>query len=729
MTASPQTETASVEHTVLGACPHDCPDTCSMLLTVRGNQVVSVRGNPDHPFTQGRLCAKMNHFQERVHSTERVLYPMRRSGPKGSGSFERITWDEALQEITTRWKNIIAESGPQAIMPYSYLGTEGLLNGLTVADPFFNKMGATVSERTFCDSGACTGYIMTVGPTPGMDPESFAESKLIILWACNILSTNAHMWPFIAEAQRKGAKIIVIDPVRTKAAELADQHIFIRPGTDAALALALMNIIIAEGLTDDDYVANYTTGFDQLREHVKQYTPEFAEEQTGVPAAVIRTLAREYAKTQPSAIRIGVAIERSAGGGQLVRALTSLPALVGAWRKPGGGILQLPLWAFPINWPGLHRTDLLPAGTRVINQWELGRALTDSNMDPPIRSLCVYNSNPLVVAPDQDRMRKGLMREDLFTVVSELFMTDTARYADIVLPATTQAEQEDLMFSWGHLYMTYNKRAIEPIGEAISNAELFRRLARGMGYDDPFFQRTDDELMRDSMDWSAPAMQGITLESLRETGFARLNYPKASEFALHVQGGFPTPSGKVELYASMAAGGNFVLPVFRQGSNEFQDGKPVSPLPVYTPPNEAATGASQAAKTLSMISPKSHNFLNSEWSNMRRQLARQGPQHILINPLDAAPRDITEGATVVINNARGSFMALARVTNETMQGVIVAPMGYWAHLSEGNSTPAAVTPTVFADLGRAPTFSDNRVEVSLAAPADAKAAANVATTV
>ncbi|HRH85865.1 MAG TPA: molybdopterin-dependent oxidoreductase [Rubrivivax sp.] len=706
------TTTTDQERTVLGACPHDCPDTCSFLVKVKGGKVISVQGNPDHPFTQGRLCAKTNHYEERVHHPDRVLYPMRRSGPKGSGQFKRISWDDALGEIAKRWKRIIAESGPTAILPYSYLGCEGLVNGLTVGDPFFNKLGATVSERTFCDSGACTAYIMTVGPTPGMDPESFAHSKFIILWACNILSTNPHMWPFVAQAQKNGAKVVVIDPVRTKAAELADQHIRIRPGTDAALALAMMNVIIGEKLTDADYVAKYTTGFDELAPHVAQYTPEFAQEQTGVDAAVIRTLAREYAKTQPSAIRIGVGIERSAGGGQLVRTLTCLPALVGAWRKPGGGILQLPLWAFPINWPGLHRSDLLPPGTRVINQWEIGRALTGQlRLDPPIRSLFVYNSNPLVVAPDQARTRQGMEREDLFTVVSEQFMTDTARYADLVLPATTQMEQLDLMFSWGHLYMTMNEKAIEPLGEAVSNSELFRRLARVMGFEDPFFYRDDEQLMRESMDWSAPAMAGITLESLRAKGYQRLTMPAADKFALHAEGAFPTPSGKVELKASMAAAGNFVLPVFRQGSNDHQDGGPSRALPTWIAPHEAAPTHSQYP--LSMLAPKAHAYLNSQYPNLKRQHAHQGPQFILIHPTDAKVRSIDDKATVQVVNGRGSFLAQAKVTDEVMAGVVVAPFGDWMSQVDGGATPAALTPTAYADLGRAPTFSDNRVEVSL----------------
>lgn len=702
------------EATVLGACPHDCPDTCSMLVKVKDGKVLGVQGNPAHPFTQGRLCAKTNHYQERVYHPERVLHPMRRVGPKGSGQFERIGWDEALETIRDRWNAIIARSGPRAILPYSYLGTQGLVNGLTVGDPFFNKLGATVSERTFCDSGACTGYIMTVGPTPGMDPESFQHSRLIILWACNMLSTNAHMWPFVEKAQRSGAKLIVIDPVRTRGAQQADQHIAIKPGTDAALALAMMHVIINEGLTDADYVEKYTTGFDELKAHVQQYTPEFAADVTGVDAEVIRSLAREYAAAQPPAIRIGVGIERSAGGGQLVRALTCLPSLVGAWRKPGGGILQLPLWAFPINWEGLHRADLIPEGTPVVNQWHLGRALThDLALQTPIESLFVYNSNPLVVAPDQARLIEGLSREDLFTVVSEHFITDTARYADILLPATTQVEQADLMFSWGHFYLTLNPPSVEPIGEAVSNSELFRRLARAMGFEDPFFYRDDEQLMRESMLWDHPSLQGITLEGLRATGYARLSLPAHDRYAPHAEGGFPTPSGKVELKASMAAGGNFVLPVFRQGYNGFQDGGPVDALPTFRHRNETgATDTALAARfPLSMMSPKGHAFINSNYGNMRRQLAHQGEQYVMIHPQDAAARGIAPDAVVTVRNERGSFKARARVSDEARTGVVVAPLGYWVSSSIAGATPAALNPTAFADLGRAPTFSDNLVEV------------------
>lgn len=709
MTTAPAAET-----TVLGACPHDCPDTCSMLVKVSQGRVTGVLGNPAHPFTQGRLCAKTNHYQERVYHPERVLYPLRRTGPKGEGRFERIGWDEALDSIAAKWKAIIAEHGPSAILPYSYLGTQGLVNGLTVGDPFFNRLGATVSERTFCDSGASTAYIMTLGPTAGLDPESLQHARLIILWACNVLSTNAHLWPFIDRARKNGAKLVVIDPVRNGTTAMADQHIRVRPGSDGALALAMMQVIISEDLVDHDYVTRHTTGYAELAAHVAQYTPEFAAAQTGVDAAVIRSLARAYATTQPAAIRIGVAIERAAGGGQLVRALACLPALVGAWRRPGGGLLQLPLWAFPVHWERLHRADLIPPGTRVINQWQLGSALTGQMpLDPPIRSLFVYNSNPLVVAPDQLRLKDGLAREDLFTVVSEHFLTDTARYADLVLPATTQVEQADLMFSWGHLYLTYNQPAIDPQGEAITNAELFRRLARRMGFEDPFFYRSDEQIIRESMDWSSPLLQDIDLDRLQRDGWARLKLPPADAYAPHAEGGFPTPSGKVEFVSSMAAGGNFVLPTFRQGYTAFQDGAPVPALPTWQPPNESGPQAAGATTyPLAMMSPKSHAFLNSTYPNHRRQAAREGEQKVVLHPQDAATRGIASNDVVRVFNDRGAFVAVAKVGEDTVPGVVIAPMGHWVATSRAQATPAALNPTAMADLGRAPTFSDNRVEVN-----------------
>ena len=705
-------------HEIIAACPHDCSDNCSMLWTAEGQTLTSVRGHPDHPYTRGGLCVKVNHYEERVMSEDRVLYPLRRSGPKGSGRFERISWDEALKTIGERWRSIIDKYDTQAILPYAYMGNAGMLNGAWSGDPFFNKLGASIAEKTFCDSGSASAYLMTLGPCAGLDTESFAHSKFIILWACNTISTSLHHWPFIAEAQKNGAKVVVIDPVRSRTAKKADWHLPIRPGTDGMLALAMINILISEGLCDDDYVAQHTVGYDDLKVRASEYTPERAAEACGVSADDIRTLAREYAANQPSAIRIGVAIERHTGGGQAVRAISCLPALVGAWRRPGGGVYQLPLWACPTHWGNILRPDFIKPGTRVINQWKLADTLLGAAPEvrspaPPIKSLFVYCSNPVVVAPEQQRLLEGLAREDLFTVVHEQFMTDTARYADIVLPAATVAEHAEVIVSWGSFYINYNRAAIEPLGESVSNTEMFRRLAKEMAFDDPFFERDDEQMLADAFDWSAPVFEtNGGLDALKNQGFIRYVAEGPESFAPHANGGFPTPSGKVELLSAMAEGGNMVGGIFRQGSEEFQDGAPVDPLPHYIPPQETAPDSSLAAKyPLAIISPKSHAMLNSQYANLARQKRHAGEQQVRIHPQDAASRQIADGDRVSVMNDRGSFTARAVVTDDVQVGLVSAPLGYWAHTSGGSSV-AAVNSSRWADMGRAPTFSDTRVEVA-----------------
>ncbi|GLZ52990.1 molybdopterin-dependent oxidoreductase [Actinomycetospora sp. NBRC 106378] len=695
--------------TVRAACPHDCPDTCAMLVTVEDGRATNVAGDPDHPVTRGGLCVKVNNYPDKTYSPDRLLYPMKRVGPKGLGRFERITWDEAMETIASTFKAKIAEHGAETVMPVSYLGTQGILNGLSAGDAFFHRLGATVTERTYCDSGACTAYASTVGATAGVDPESIVHSKYIIIWASNTISTNLHLWPVIAEAQKRGAKVVCIDPMRHKTARRADWHIPIRPGTDGALALAMMHVIITEGLHDEDYVREHTLGFEELSERVAQYTPEWASEETGIPAEDIRTLAREYATTDPSMIRIGVAIERHAGGGQTVRSIACLPALVGAWKHVGGGLLQLPLWAHPVNWPAFIHPEYRTPGTRVINQFLLGRALTgEMQLDTPVTALVVYNSNPMVVAPEQEKIAAGLEREDLFTVVSEHFMTDTARYADIVLPATTQLEQHDIMFSWGHFYVTLNTPAVEPEGESVPNTELFRRLAAAMGFEDDFFKLSDEELLAQAYDWSAPAMEGITLESLRETGWARLNLPGPDEYRPHAEGGFPTPSGKTEFKSSaLEAMGNFVVNLFRQLSDDHQPGTPVDPLPHYIGPRERGE-----LYPLNLLSPKSHAYINSSAGDQAMQKRVQGEQTVTIHPADAEARGIDEGNYVAVSNDRGRFVALARISEEVAPGVVVCPMGSWGKNAKEGTTVNAVNPFVFADLGNAPTFSDTRVEVT-----------------
>lgn len=703
--------------TVLGACPQDCPDTCAFIYTVKKGRLVDVRGNPEHPFTRGGLCVKLKDFARHHYHTDRVLYPLKRVGAKGEGRFERVSWDEALAEIRTRWAAIIEEYGPSAILPHNYMGTEGILNGLTCGDAFFNKLGASIAEKTYCGSAAATASLMTCGPCAGVDPESFVASKFIILWACNTVSTNLHHWPFILQARHAGAEVVVIDPVKTRTAKQATWHIACRPGTDAALALAMIHVIIEDGLVDNEYVDNYTIGFKELRERATRYTPDKVERITGVAAGDIRKLARDFATKQPSVIRVGVALERHRGGGQAVRAVCCLPALAGSWRYPGGGLLIVPIWNFPLRWDRMNRGDLIRPGTRVLNVLKTGEYLTSDCLDPPVKSFFCYNSNPVVQAPEQNRIIRGLLREDLFTVVSELFITDTARYADIVLPATMQAEQFDVMFSWGHNYLTLNQRAIDAPGEAVPNVELFRRLAAAMGMTGAEWRRLDEEMIRDYIDWDHAHMQGITLDVLKEKGYARLNVGDPVTRAPHAKGNFPTRSGKVELKSeSLESFGNMVADILRSGSTEFQPRNRIDPLPEYIPPYESVSSNAELGSRfpLSLLSPKAHGFLNSQYANEIRHARRQGRQFVMMSPGDAAPRNIHSGARVRVYNTRGEFLARAEVTEDVMRGVVVTPLGYWMSLSDGGSTVNSVNHAKFVEMGNAPAFSDNLVQVEIA---------------
>lgn len=700
---------------VMGACPQDCPDTCAFLYHVEDGKLVEVTGNPDHPMTRGGLCVKLKDFAEHHYNPNRLLYPMRRKGPKGSGQFERITWDDALGEIRTRWNDIIGRYGPQAIMPHAYLGHQGTLNGLTCGDAFFNRLGSTVAEKTYCASGSSTAWVMTVGPTGGLDPESLAYAKYIIVWGMNMLNTNLHAWPFVLEAKKKGAKVVVIDPLRTRTAKQADWHIPIRPGTDAALALAMMNVIIAEDLVDHDYVAKHTLGFDELRARAAEYSPEKAAEITGIPPDDIRKLAREYATTQPAAIRQGIAIERSRGGGQAIRAITCLPALVGAWRHVGGGAVEMPIWEFPTKFDRICRPDWIKRGTRVVNELDLGAALTgEMKLDPPIMSLFVYNSNPASQAPAQAKVFKGLAREDLFTVVSELFVTDTARYADILLPATMQAEQYDLMVTWGHLYMMLNQPAIPAPGECVPNVELFRRLARTMGFDDAYWKMSEREMLAEFYDWGAPQLQGITLDLLEEKGFMRLNVGDADKRAPHAEGNFKTPSGKCEFKASAAKDGNFVVPVWRSMYEAKQPAEPVDPLPAFLPPFESPQSNPELAKKypLNMVSPKPHAFLNTQYANEPTQQRRQGEQIVLLHPHDAGARGIAKGDYVRCFNDRGGFEGRAELSDDVMPGLVVANVGFWPGGNRNGFAVNVVTGDKHCSLGQAGTYSDALVEVA-----------------
>ena len=631
---------------------------------------------------------------------------------KASRQFTRTTWDEAIAEIVSRWKDIIARYGSQAIMPYSYLGNEGLVQGLTAGDAFFNKLGSTVNEKTFCASGSSTAWLLTVGPTGGVDPESFVHSRNIVIWACNSISTNLHHWPFVLEAQKKGAKVVVIDSYRSRTAKAADWHIMPKPGTDGALAMGIIAEIIRQDLVDKAWVEKHTIGFPELAARAAEFTPDYVEQVTGVPADDVARFAREFATTQPSVIRLGVALERHAGGGQTIRAVCAIPALAGSWRHVGGGLLQMPLWEFPIDWARVSRPDFIRPGTRVVNNLQLGRALIgDMKLDPPIMGLYIYNTNPVSQAPETNKIVQGLSRGDLFFVTAEHFVTDTAAYADIILPATMAGEHDDMMFSWGHFYLTINEKAIEPRGEAKSNAEIFRLLAAAFGFDDPQFKMSDMKLAEHFVKWDAPQMAGIDMEYFRRHGYFHLAVGTPDDRLPHANGNFPTPSGKVEFLVRDAK--NFVASAFRMGYEDMQSGEPVDPLPGYVPPRESAATNPKLAETypLNIVSPKSHGFLNSCYANEPHKIKGQGEQFVMISPKDAAARSIREGDPVRVYNDRGDFEGLARVTDDVREGVIVATLGYWRSLNRSDGSVNSISSAEFCGLGRAPTFSDNLVQV------------------
>ena len=699
--------------TFFGGCPHDCPDTCAMIYEVEDGKLVEVRGNKDHPMTRGVLCVKLKDYHDHHYNPDRVLHPLKRSGPKGSKQYQRISWDEAIGTIAARWTEIIATYGSQAIMPYSYLGNEGLVQGLTAGDAFFNRLGSTVNEKTFCASGSSTAWLLTVGPTGGVDPESFVHSKYIVIWACNTISTNLHHWPFVLEAQRNGAKVVVIDGYRSRTAKAADWHIAPRPGTDGALAMGVINAIIGQGLVDQDWVDKYTVGYPELKARAAEFTPEYVERVTGVKADDVTKLAREFATVQPSVIRLGVALERHAGGGQTIRAVCAIPALTGSWRHVGGGLLQMPLWEFPVHWDRVSRPDLIRPGTRVVNNLRLGASLTgEAKLDPPIMGLFVYNTNPVSQAPETNKIVKGLSREDLFFVCAEHFITDTAKYADIILPATMAGEHDDMMFSWGHFYLTLNEKAMEPRGEAKPNSEIFRLLAKAMGYDDPRLAMSDAEQIEHFINWQAPQMGGVTMEHFRRHGYFHLAVGTPDNRLPHAEGQFPTPSGKVEFLLSGAK--NFVAPPFRHMYEGEQSGEDVDPLPGYTPPRESTASNPELGKLypLNIISPKSHGFLNSCYANEPHKIKGQGEQFVLISPKDAAERSIRHGDPVRVFNERGDFQGFAEVTDDVQAGVIVSTLGYWRSLNRSDGSVNSISSDAWCGLGRAPTFSDNLVQVA-----------------
>jgi anaerobic selenocysteine-containing dehydrogenase len=678
---------------VNAACPHDCPDTCGMHISVENGVAVKVEGAKDMPFTQGTLCTKVARYLDRTYSKERVLHPLKRVGAKGEGKFERISWDEALETIAAKFKQIGAVE-PQSILPCSYAGTMGLVQYASMDRRFFHKLGASLLERTLCSSAGKVGMKITLGAGVGMDPERFDEAKLILIWGSNPIVSNLHLWSRVQEAKRRGARVIAIDPYRSLTAAKCDRHIAPLPGTDAALALGMMQVIISEGLYDADYVERYTLGFAQLRERVQDYPPQKVAAICGLAAEDIVALAREYAGTRQVAIRLNYGMQRHSGGGMAVRAITCLPALTGHWRDAAGGVVLSTGDWYGMNHAALERPDLIPNRPRTINQSALGDALTAAN--PPVRAIYVYNNNPVAVCPDSQKVIAGFRREDLFTVVHEIFLTDTADYADIVLPATTQLEHYDVHKSYGHLYVLANSPAIAPLGEAKPNSEVFRQLATRMGFTDACFRDSDEDICRQALASSNPRMAGIEWEALKARGWQRLEVP--ARFAPFAEGNFPTPSGRCEFWSQTAVGLG------------------MDPLPVYTPPRESALSAPQLAKRypLAFISPPARNFLNSSFANLEFALKEAAEPYLDIHPADASARGIADGDQVRIYNGRGSFAAKARVSERVRPGVAAALSVWWKKLSPDGRNANEVTSQALADMGGAATFYDCLVEVERA---------------
>jgi anaerobic selenocysteine-containing dehydrogenase len=691
-----------------------------MLVMVEDGRAIGLRGDPDHPYTHGALCAKVVRYTERVYSPERLLHPLRRIGPKGAGQFERVSWDQAIAEVAGRLRAIADSSaGPQAIVPYSYMGTQGLIQASSMDRRFFNRLGASRLQRNICAEAGIQGYLRTMGSLDSADPETVAEARLIVAWGVNILSTNQHLWPFVRTARAKGARLVTVDPYRTRTAAQSDQHLQLRPGTDAALALGMMHVILAEGLEDADYLARHADGLERLRARAAEWPPDRAADVTGLSAVEIVGFAREYATTRPAIIRLMLGLQRHGGGGMAVRAIACLPALVGSWRERGGGIVFITAGQFGLNRKLVERPDLVPPGTREINMSTLGQVLTDSSLRPPVRALVVYNSNPANIAPQQEQVIAGLRRDDLFTVVLEQFPTDTTDYADVVLPATTQLEHYDLMWSWGHHYLTFNNPSIAPLGEAKPNTEIFRLLASAMGFDEPCFRDSDQDIIRQALDTTNPNLAGITFERLQRDGWARLSLPAADgrreaaaepsrvqvaggreetaadDYRPFANGGYGTPSGKCALYSeAMAAEG-------------------LDPLPTFTPPHESPRGNPErlASYPLQLLSIKAHHFLNSTFANVPSLSRDAGPRQVELHPDDAAARGLSEGQEIRVFNDRGQFRAIARISAAVRPGVAVSPFGRWRRDSPDHSTVNATTSQATTDLGAGPTFHDNLVQI------------------
>ncbi|MDH4392507.1 MAG: molybdopterin oxidoreductase family protein [Aquabacterium sp.] len=673
--------------TVQGACPHDCPDTCAMKISVQAGRVIKVAGDPDHPPTHGALCTKVSRYPERTYHPDRVLTPLKRSGPKGSGQFTPVSWDDALTDIAARL-GAIAARGPeaaQAILPYSYAGTMGLLQGESIAARFFHTLGASLLDRTICSTAGGEAIAATYGGKIGMHIEDYAQAQLIIIWGSNSIASNLHFWTFAQQAKRNGARLICIDPRRTETAEKCHQHLAIQPGTDGALALGLMHELITHGWLDDDYIARHVDGFDKLRPRALEWPPERVAQVCGISADEVRDLARAYASTRPAAIRLNYGMQRCRGGGNATRLIALLPCLTGAWRQRGGGLLLSASHWFrgTVDAATLQRPDLL-AGKRprTINMTTIGDDLlrgASPAFGPKIEAVVVYNSNPVAVAPDSSKVVAGFQRDDLFTVVLEHFLTDTADCADYVLPATTQLEHLDVHTSYGHTYVLINHPAVPPLGQALPNTEIFRRLAAKMGLADPCLQDSDATLARQ-------AVPSLDFDLLSSRGWVKLPLPEVP-FA---DGGFHTPHGKAIVDA------------------------PGLGVPDYLPPYESRDSSPELARRfpLAMISPPARHFLNSSFVNVTSLRSIEGEPLVEMHPDDAAARGIADGQLVRVFNDRGSYRCKAAVGDRARPGVVNGLGVWWRKLGPDGTNVNEVTSQRLTDIGRAPTFYDCLVEVA-----------------
>ncbi len=687
-------ETPIVEHStnplsiIRGACGHDCPDTCSWQVEVRDGKAEKLYGDPTHPFTRGTLCAKVNHYLDRVYHPDRILHPFKRVGAKGKGRFAQTTWDEALADIAAKWHAIIEDSGAEAIQPFSFAGNQGLIQMASLDRRLFGLMGCSRLDRNLCGEVAGEGLIATQGSGFGVDPEELVHSRFIVLWGTNTIVTNLHLWPVILEARSRGAKIVVVDPIKTRTAEQADWHLAVRPGSDATLALAMMHVIIRDDLVDHDYVSRYALGYEQLVERVKDYAPAHVASIIGLSADEIERFAREYATTTPSLLRPLIGLEHHRNGAMAFRTMACLPVLIGAWRHRGGGLARSTgaLQYSTLNNRGILMPERDKAGGRTLNMRDLGNDLCSRELNPQIRSLCIYNCNPVVTVPNQQRIIEGLMRDDLFTVVHDLVATETTRYADYVLPATSQIECLDLVPAWGHHYLSMNRPAIPPVGESVSNTEFFRRLAAALGRTEPWLFDSDETLIRTALNSGHPWLEGITYERLCEDGYARLNHDR--DWRPFAKGGFPTRSGKAELWSESLR---------EQG---------IDPLP-------ASGDFPQAAGSeLQLITGKTLHFLNSSYSHIDLHRNREGVLFIEVHADDASSRDLLHGDIVRVSNRQGAVVAECRVSDRVRPGLAWMPFGGFGD-AEGNARSVnTLTPEEPTDWGGGSGFYDTFVEVT-----------------